>query len=309
MELRHLRYFVAVAEELHFGRAAARLHMAQPPLSQQIKTLETELGVQLFHRTKRKVELTDAGRLFLPEARNTLAQATHAGDVARRAQHGEIGRLRLAFVTSAAQSVLPCIIRTFRAANPGVDVELMDMTPARQVEALDGGRIDVGFLRPPLARPEFVAAPVLKEPLVVALPAGHRAARQRRIKLQDLRSEPFVMFPREHGPGLYDLVLSLCRAAQFSPNVAYEANQMHTILAYVAGGLGVALVPASLMELQQAGVAYRALAAPRADVELAMVYPKRNDCSVLGQFIAAASTAAAEYQRRFSASVRRRLAA
>lgn len=309
MELRHLRYFVAVAEELHFGHAAARLHMAQPPLSQQIKTLETELGVQLFHRTKRKVDLTDAGRLFLPEARATLAQAGHAEEVARRAQRGEIGRLRLAFVTSAAQSVLPCIIRTFKTDHPGVDVELTELTPAQQVAALDEGRIDVAFLRPPIARPDLVIHTLLKEPLVVALPAGHPSAKQRQLKLRDLRNEPFVMFPRDHGPGLYDLVLSLCRAAQFSPHVAYEANQMHTILAYVAGGLGAALVPASLMELQQAGVSYRALSQPRAEVELAMVYPKRNDCSVLGRFIAAAEAASAEFRRRFSASVKRLLRA
>ena len=309
MELRHLRYFVAVAEELHFGHAAARLHIAQPPLSQQIKTLETELGVQLFHRTKRKVDLTDAGRLFLPEARAALAQAGHAEEVARRAQRGEIGRLRLAFVTSAAQSVLPCIIRTFRAANPGVDVELMEMTPARQIEALDAGRADVAFLRPPLARPDFVVQPLLTEPIVVALPDWHPAAKRRQVKLHDLRTEPFVVFPREHGPGLYDLVLSLCRAAKFSPTVAYEANQMNTILAYVASGLGVALVPASLMELQRSGVAYRALAGPRTDVELAMVYPKRNDCSVLGRFIVAAEAAAGEFRRRFSAAVKQRLRA
>jgi len=309
MELRHLRYFVAVAEELHFGHAAARLHMAQPPLSQQIKTLETELGVQLFHRTKRKVDLTDAGRLFLPEARAALAQASHAEGVARRAQRGEIGRLRLAFITSAAQSLLPCIIRTFRTDNPGVDIELLELTPARQVEALDEGRVDVAFLRPPLARPDFVVQSLLKEPLVVALPTGHPMAKRRGVKLRDLRNEPFVMFPRDHGPGLYDLVLSLCRAAHFSPNVAYEANQMHTILAYVAGGLGVALVPASLMELQRSGVSYRALSEPRTDVELAMVYPKRNDCSVLGRFIVAAEAASGEFRRRFSASVKRQLQA
>src|SRR5687767_2086529 len=186
MELRHLRYFVAVAEELHFGRAAVRLHVSQPPLSQQIKALEEELGVQLFQRTRRHVELTDAGRALLPEARAALEQAERAQRVAREAGAGARGRLVIGFVTSASYSVLPAAVRALRRAWPSVEVTLREMVPSAQLEALEWREIDVGLLRPPVDDARVEVEVVLEEPLLVALPARSALARKRGLALGDL---------------------------------------------------------------------------------------------------------------------------
>ncbi len=304
MELRHLRYFVAVAEELHFGRAAARLHIAQPPLSQQIKALETELGVQLFRRSRRHVELTDAGRLFLEEARATLLQARRAEETARAAAAGKRGHLAIGFVTSAAYSVLPGAVQAFRAAHPGVDLTLHDMSPSRQLDALERREIDVGLLRPPVKHPGIQTETVMDEPLVVALPRSHPLASRRRLALAALKQETLVLFPRRHGPGLHDVIVKVCMAAGFTPAPAYEPDDMQSILVHVAGGLGVSLVPCSWSGFHPDDITYRPLQPPGACVELAMAWAERRESPLAQAFC----HAAAEAGRACLTRVRRHLA-
>lgn len=284
MELRHLRYFLAVAEELHFGRAAARLHISQPPLSQQIRQLEEELGVVLFHRTKRRVELSDAGRLFLGEARAVLDQARQAKRSVQEAGKGVRGRLSIGFVSSACHTVLPQAVREFRRAYPEVEVSLREMIPAAQLAALARREIDIGLLRPPVTDAELSVESVLAEPLVVALPADHRLAGRRAVPIKALAKEPFVLFPRQHGPGVHDAVLQICHEAGFAPRAAYEPNEMQTILAYVAAGLGVSIVPGSLMSFRRGPIAFRRLAGAQASIELALAWTRARPSVLVDNF-------------------------
>jgi DNA-binding transcriptional LysR family regulator len=242
MELRHLRYFVTLAEELHFGRAAERLHIAQPPLSQQIRQLETELGFQLFHRTKRTVQLTEAGQVFLAQVQGIFRQLEQAIQVGRQTSRGEMGQLVIGFVSSAAYNVLPNILRTFRTRVPGVSLELHELTTNEQSQWLREGRIDVGFLRPPVEEDLFNFEIIFEEALVVALPEAHSLANQSSVSLRSLSNDPFILFPRTLAPGLYDQIISLCQQADFSPILAQEAIQMQTIVSLVAAQMGVAIV-------------------------------------------------------------------
>ncbi len=286
MELRHLRYFLAVAEELHFGRAAERLQMAQPPLSQQIRKLEEELGVQLFYRTKRRVQLTDAGQVFLEHAQLTLAQAEQAIKAAQRANHGEFGRLVIGFVGSASYDVLPDILRVYRERFPDVSLVLRELTTIQQVHALLNGRVNIGFIRPPVHDEALEVETILREPFLVALPENHSLASQAEIPLEALSREFFVLFPRHLGPGFYDQIVSLCQQAGFSPDVSQEAIEMQTIVSLVAAGFGVALVPASLQNLQRVGVIYRRIQGATPAAELAMIWRKNASLPVLQTFMA-----------------------
>lgn len=299
MELRHLRYFIAVAEELHFGRAAQRLHIAQPPLSQQIKGLEDELGVRLFERTKRKVELTPAGKLFLDEARLTLSQAERAKRIAVEAEAGVRGRLRVGFVTSASYSILPVLVRRFRCDFPFIDLELLEMIPSRQIEALESRSIDVGILRPPIGNTCLEMETILEEPMVAALPSDHRKADQKAIGLKTLADDAFVFFPRHHGPGIYDIVMQACNQAGFSPQISYSPNEMQTILAYVAAGLGVSLVPQSLSGFHRDSITYLPLRGSRVRVELAMLRRSNDTSKQLGEFCRLGSVIGMEYGSTF----------
>ena len=287
MELRHLRYFVAVAEELHFSRAAERLHIAQPPLSQQIKQLEDELGVRLLERTQRHVTLTDAGRLVLEEARRTLAQAERVISAAHRAAEGSIGFLRVGFSSSAPYTTLPAILRSFRAQFPEVTLNLFERSTEEQVELLAAGAIDVAFMRRPVENaPESLAVKtILRERLVLALPHDHRLRNQRSVDVRSLRSEPFILFPRHAAPGLYDQIDSICRRAGFKPQVAQEAVQMQTIVSLVSAGLGVAIVPASISNLHRERVIYRPLRPATATTEMAVAYDRENRSKVLESFL------------------------
>jgi DNA-binding transcriptional LysR family regulator len=262
MELHHLRDFVAVAEELHFGRAARRLHMAQPPLSQQVRRLEAELGTPLFVRSRRHVALTAAGAALLPHARRALQAAEQGVEAARRAARGETGRIALGFVGSAMAGPLPAILRAFRAECPDVELALHQMTTAAQAGALRAGELDLGCLRPPLRDPGVALAPILTEALAVALPAGHPAAGQDPVNLATLAAAPFVAPPRPEGEAFADHVSAACAAAGFQPTVAQVATEMSTLLGLVAAGLGVALVPASLASQPRPGVAFRPIGAP-----------------------------------------------
>jgi DNA-binding transcriptional LysR family regulator len=272
MELRHLRYFVAVAEELHFGRAAARLHIAQPPLSQQILRLEAELGVELLRRNRRSVQLTDAGRLLLEQSRPLLAQADHLEQLLRQAGAGEVGRLAVGFVGSASYEALPRILREFRDRHPQVELRLDELTTAGQVAALNAGRIDVGLVRPPVGDSSLELTPLVEERLVAALPDSHPLARRKRVRVAALAEEPFVLVPRRLGTGLYDDVLAVCREAGFSPHVVQEASEMQTIVSLVSAGIGVSLVPESVETFSPPRVAYRPLSGPNASLEIALAH-------------------------------------
>jgi DNA-binding transcriptional LysR family regulator len=285
MELRHLRYFVAVAEELHFGRAAARVHIAQPPLSQQIRQLEQELGVTLFNRTKRRVTLTPAGAAFLGEAERVLAQAERAVHTAQRAGRGEIGRLAVAFVPSADLDILPRLLRAWVPRFPHVELELHTMLPDQQTAALRDGRAEVGLLRLPIDDTGLVVESIRREPLVAVLPARHPLARQARVKVAELRGDAMILFPRHVAPGYRELFDSVCRRAGFVPRVAHETESIQTNLGLVAGGLGVTLMPEPILNLRRAGVVYRPLAPPVPHVELAVAYPRDHRSTILPAFL------------------------
>jgi DNA-binding transcriptional LysR family regulator len=261
VETRLLRQFIAVAEELHFHRAAERLHMAQPPLSQAIRKLEDELGVRLFERSNRNVALTAAGGSFLDTARHTLLQLEDGVEQARRIAAGVAGRLAVTFIDTAHFDMMPLIIRTFRQQFSNVELLLREATTSNQVEAIRTGIADVGFMRwPGIVVPDLTFERVIQEPVVVALPEDHRLAKGAAVALADLALDDFVATPRAEGPGLHDQFIGLCRLAGFSPRIAQEARQMQTVVGLVAGGLGVALVPASLARGQRAGVAFRPIA-------------------------------------------------
>ena len=287
MELRHLRYFVAVAEELHFSRAAERLHIAQPPLSQQIRQLEDELGVRLFERTRRRVLLTDAGRLVLEEARRTIAQAARVISVARRSAEGAAGFLRLGFSSSAPYTTLPAILRRFRAQFPDVKLALFERSSEEQIELLAADTIDAAFVRRPIenAPESLVVKTILREPLVLALPRSHRLCRRRSVEVKALADESFILFPRHAAPGLYDQVAAICRRAGFQPKVSQEAVQMQTIISLVSAGLGVAIVPASIRKLHRERVVYRALSPANVTTEMAVVHDRENRSKVLQSFL------------------------
>jgi DNA-binding transcriptional LysR family regulator len=260
MELRHLRYLVAVAEEGHVTRAAERLGIQQPPLSQQIRSLERELDVQLFRRRPRGMELTQAGAALVEEARAILARVDHAVETARRTGHGEAGRIGLGFTSSASfHPLVPRAIRTFRETRPLVALALEESSTTELAESLLAGRIDAAFVRSPIATEGLAVHPVLDEAMFAALPSGHRLAGAAPLVLAELAVETFILYRRPVGPGLYDAIIAACDRAGFSPRIGQEAPRMLSTLSLVAAGLGVSLVPASMRRLQADGVAYRPL--------------------------------------------------
>src|SRR6266699_481785 len=250
MELRHLRYFIAVAEEGHVTRAAERLGIQQPPLSQQIRSLEAELQVQLFRRKPRGVELTQAGEALFTEAQAILRQVDHAVTAARRAARGEAGRLGLGFTSSASfHPLVPRVIRDFRATSPLVALSLEEAGTAELVEGLGAERIDAAFVRSPIGpATDLTVHSLLEEEMVAALPSGHRlaAGTKNRLPLSALEGEIFILYRRPLGPGLYDAIIAACQRAGYSPRIGQEAPRMLATLSLVAAGLGVTLIPASM---------------------------------------------------------------
>ncbi|WP_454722687.1 MULTISPECIES: LysR family transcriptional regulator [Cupriavidus] len=307
MDLRQLRYFVTVAEELHFGRAARRLAMTQPPLSQQIQALEEEIGVPLFLRTRRSVALTPAGQQWLPEVRRVLADAAALPGLAQRLARGEAGTLSLAFVSTADYGILPDLLRRFRAHHPNVQLQLREATSDIQLEALMEGAIDAGLvIRPQLpAMPHGVSyLPLVREPLVLAVPQGwqpHGAApdsgdgARAGIALRDAAHEPLIIFPRRSAPAFYDIITGCYAREGLTPAIAQEAIQMQTIVSLVSAGMGVALVPASLCNLRRTGVSYLPLRDAGPDIETGLVWREAGAGSVgpvLRSFIEIAGTLA-----------------
>jgi DNA-binding transcriptional LysR family regulator len=294
MELRHLRYFIAVAEELNFTRAAEKLHIAQPPLSQQIQQLEAQLGFQLFHRTKRTVTLTEAGQVFFEEAQKIMLQLDRAIQLGQQTSRGELGQLTIGFVSSASHNVVPAILQAFRTLHPEVKLELREMTTNQQLQHLQAGQIDIGFLRPPVTD-GINCEIVFQEPLIIALPQSHRMALSDRVELRSLSQEPFILFPRSLAPGLYDSIISFCSTAGFSPIAAQEALQMQTIVSLVAAEMGVAIVPESMQNFQRSGVVYKPLQESSPIVSIALIW-RYNPTPAVQRFLQTARNLSTDFR-------------
>jgi len=296
MELRHLRYFLAVAEELHFHRAAARLHISQPPLSQQIRALERELGVTLLLRNRRRVALTAAGEAFRDDTRAILAAVDRAAEHAQNIARGSLGTLSVGFVGSAMFSpTLPDILREFRASRPEVELVLRELPTVSQLQALANGELDVGVVRGPIAtsdiHPQIELMTIQRERLVAALPADHRLAGRRRLRAEDLRGETFVILTRREAPGLFASLSSAMREVGGVPDDVLEVAEMQTIISLVAGGFGVSLVPASVGSVDRSGVAFRPFAGPTPTIELSVAWRKGPGTPVRDAFLALARPA------------------
>jgi len=293
-DLWQLRYFIAVAEQLHFGRAAATLHISQPPLSRAIRALEERLGMALFVRNRRKVELTPAGARLLEEARRTLGQLERTVLELRGMASGERGRLRIGFVSLADYGVLPSLLKSYKAMRPGVQLALREMLSPEQSLALAAGELDFGLLLPPVSEAQGLEHLVVqRERFVAALPARHRLATARGpLAMSELAGESFVMVPREIAPGLYDIVSGLAARAGFSLNVAQEAIQMQTVVSLVSSGLGAAVVPGSVANLGRRGVVYRRLSDRHPMLELWLAWRRGATGAAAEEFIAQARSLA-----------------
>ncbi len=312
MELRHLRYFVAVAEELHFGRAAQRLQIAQPPLSQQIRKLEQELRTRLFNRTKRKVDLTSGGRLFLERARVILESADRAMTEMQRVASGELGQLRIGFMSSAMLDIFPPVLRRFARTLPEIEVQLLQRSSQEQLGMLVDGTLDAGFCDLAAGTAEsrvngvvIDVMPVTHERLVVAVPLDHPLARRRTIALRDLANEPWIMLPRQPRTGFYDQVVGLCQLAGFSPRIVRESEQLPTVLTLVAAGFGVALVPECLLRVWEGEAAFRPLA-EGAHTNVTMCWRRDNRTPALSSLVEAMRERGQAMQARLRRSAKPR---
>jgi DNA-binding transcriptional LysR family regulator len=285
MELRQLRSFVAVAEELHFGHAARRLRIAQPALSRQIQALEKDVLVQLLFRNRRRVQITPAGQVFLDRARLILARADEAVLAAQRAGEGLSGTLNLGFVGSATYDVLPGVLREFLHAAPHVDLTLSEMTVHAQIEALIEKRIDIGLLRLPARTEGLVFRTIAREPLYVALPGSHPLAHVPAVRLSALAEEPFVLYPDHPRPSWTEFVIGLCQQAGFRPTVVQRTVEIQTTLSLVAAGIGVSIVPKCIGNLQRKDVDFRRLLGVRARTELLAAYRERDPSPVVQAFL------------------------
>ncbi|MFX3618929.1 MAG: acetoin biosynthesis transcriptional regulator AlsR [Sporolactobacillus sp.] len=286
MELRHLIYFITVAEELHFGRAAARLQMTQPPLSKQIQQLEEEIHVALFKRNKRHVELTTAGELFLTEARHVLSQLNQAIDTAQRAQRGEFGRLVIGFVGSATYDILPEFIREYRKMFPDVSVILHELSTPDQILGLIDKRIDIGLLHPPVSNSLIDVEPVKRGFAALSLPKNHPLACKEKIQIEDLRDQSFIVVSREIWPGLYDEFLSLFQSVDFTPRIVQEATEYQMVVGLVSSGIGIGVVPSTAEKLFNLEVVYRDIENHPLPAVLSMAHLKKNNNPAMKQFIA-----------------------
>ena len=285
MDLRQLRYFVAVAEEGHFGRAAQRLHMSQPPLSTQIKALEAELGVELLNRSTRQVALTDAGRAFLERARAILGAVEEAGNIARGTEQGTQGRLHVGFISSATLSLLPPSIRLFRERFGRVELELKELTSAQQVDALYEGEITVGLVRLPMRAPGIRFEPVSQEQLVVAVPSGHVLEKLDRVPLEAVVDLPLIFFTRQLIPGFHAQIVELFQRVGAFPKVAQHAVHLQTIVGLVASGVGIAILPGSAERASREGVVYRTLDVPDAASWMGLAWVEGDESKLLDNFV------------------------
>src|SRR5437016_4581403 len=287
MELRHLRYFAAVAQYLNYSEASRRLHVAQPAISQTILDLEDELGVKLLLRTKRAVQLTAAGTAFLREAQEILRRANEAQQLAQRAARGEVGTLGIGFPGAAAAPILPALVQAYRRKFPNVELHLFEMNPDQQLAAFEEGRIDLGFTRtlPPDRRSEFEEELVYTDRLVIALPATHSLAKQKVVRLKTLAGEPFVQFHRKGAVTLFDQVIGVCRRAGFSPRITHEPNFMATVMTLVESGLGVSIIPRCVRTLNRPHVAIRPITPKSMPIPLCATWLKSAGNPALAAFL------------------------
>jgi DNA-binding transcriptional LysR family regulator len=273
MELRHLRYVVTLAETLHFGRAAERLNLSQPPLSHQVRQLEDELQVKLFHRTKRHVQLTEAGRMFVQEARVILAQAAHASNLASRMTRGQVGQLTVGVAGPVDAPIFVEILRAFATRYPKVHIVLRNLPSLDQTQAISDGRLHVGFVALPIDDAGLATVTVLRQPIILALPPNHPLAAHECVPLRALVNEPQIMFARSNSPRFFDAVLAACRQAGFSMNIAHEVDNLYTACALVAAGLGVCFVPAGVEEGRAGSMVFRPVVpALPIEMEIALAY-------------------------------------
>ena len=287
MELRHLRYFSAVAQHLNYSEASRRLHVAQPAVSQTILDLEEEIGAKLFLRSNRNVQLTAAGTVLLEEVQGILKRADEAKRAAQRAARGEVGILRLGFIAGATAPILPPLVQAFRDRYPDVELQLQHMNPDAQLAAFHEGKLDLGFSRPllPEQHPYFEEEMVYRDYLVAVLPPNHPLAKERKIQPQKLAGEAFVLFHRVGAPVLYDEAVGMCRQAGFSPKIRHETDLMTTVFLLVESGLGVSLVPSCTRGLEQQKTVRRPLTVRSNSLCLCAIWPRGSQSPTVEAFL------------------------
>ena len=282
MELRHLRYFCAVAEHQSFTLAARHLHVSQSGVSGQVRDLEREIGVKLLHRNQREVSLTPEGAVFLREAREILEHAERAMELTVRASRGQFGKLTIGLCGPATAPFLPRLIRNFRKHQPEIELALKDIEPARQPSALVQREIDIGFTRsvPPPLRQVLQSEVFFREPIIAVLPKGHSLASQQAVEMAQLASQRFVLYSREGAPDIFDTIVSFCRKAKFSPNIVDNPNLWQSVLTMVEAGEGVSLVPACVQHLRSNGVSFHSLSGRGCTLDVVLVW-RRNEPDIL----------------------------
>ena len=285
MELRQIRSFLSVAETLHFGRTAELIHLSQPALSLQIRALEEEVGVRLFERNRRKTTLTAAGLTFRDDAAGVVSQLEQAIRRARLAADGKLGLLRIGFISTAGNEIVPNLVRRFRESSPEVVFSLLNILTTDQIKMLSAGSLDIGFLRLPIGEhPELEVVEVHREPFVVVTPLSHKLATRKRVALHELSGQDFVMYERSYAPGFHDLIFGMLRDAGVIPNVCQTAGQMPTLISLVDSGMGISILPASAVKHSGASVAACEIAGKIAMSEIAIAVNKGNRASVVDNF-------------------------
>lgn len=285
MKFHQLEYFIAVAEELHFGKAADRLNISQPPLSQQIKKLEDNLNIKLFNRTKRRVELTNAGQLFLQDAYKILEQVDLATDKLKQSEDGEIGELVLGYSSYSIFDILPMILKEFYKEYPKINLKLRHMATREQEEAFQNSDIHVGLLCPPIDQEDLHLDIIYRQPFVAAVPSDHPLAAKHSLNIEDLADYPFIMTPRSIGRGYYDNILNICFDGGFSPHVIQEVNELHELISLVSTGLGISIVPKSLIQFKKSNVTYMTLNNDQYYVDTAIVYKNNESSKIVFNFL------------------------
>ncbi|BAZ37335.1 LysR family transcriptional regulator [Calothrix sp. NIES-4101] len=285
IELRHLRYFLAVAEELNFGRAAERLNITQPSLSRQIQNLEKELDILLFERNQRQIKLTLPGQIFLAEVEQIMIRFDQGMRVAKRASCGEIGQLTVGFQGSSMYDIIPVSIKAFRDRFPDVEIVMQHMTTSEQVIALGKNDLDVGFVTPPITDTNLEVEILLQEPLILALPENHPLAAQSEIAITTLANEPLIVASRDRGCGLYEQIFDVYQRAGLRPNFVCAAREMQVMLGFVAAGIGISLLPSHVKNFQRTGVVYRVLTPEAPIVGLSIAWKAENLTPALSAFL------------------------
>jgi DNA-binding transcriptional LysR family regulator len=290
MELKHLTSFAAVADQLSFVRAANQLHISQPALTGQIQKLEEELGVQLLARNRRTVKLTEVGKIFLVEAKATLARAKQAVECAQKAIRGEVGRLKIGFVSSVALEIVPSIVSEFRKQHPEVTLDLINLRTVSQVKGLLRETIDIGFLRLPLSHDQLTIKVIHGERFAVILPKGHRLAKGKHLRIAELQDELFVAYGRRWAPGFFDSIVQMCTREGFSPNIVQETGEMYTAIALVKAGVGIAILPQSVVLAQSKNIVIKILPKSTGYSEIAIATRAGENSPLVLSFVALAGS-------------------